>query len=246
MNYALIGKKLGHSFSADYFNTKFRREGISSEYFLVELADFGELSPFLASHTDFVGLNVTIPYKEDACRLCDRLTPEALEIGAVNTIFVSRDNGEVRLYGTNTDAPGFAKAVADGARGKKRALVLGTGGASKAVCYALRKMGIDVTKVSRAPRPDCITYGDITPDVMVSHRLIVNTTPLGMYPNVDSAPDIPYDLLTPDHFCFDAVYNPETTQFMRLASEHGAGVKNGLEMLHNQAILAWQFWNAQL
>ena len=241
--YCLIGRKLGHSFSADFFNEKFRREGISSHYSLVELEDFNDLEGYLRDHPNVRGMNVTIPYKENAAHRCDRLTPEASAIGAVNTIKVERDaDGRVSLFGTNTDAPGFAAAVADGASGIEHALVLGTGGASKAVCFALKSMGIEPCRVSRVSREGCITYGDLSPEVMERHRLVVNTTPLGMMPDTDTFPDIPYHLLTEAHYCFDLVYNPSVTMFMRLAAEHGARVDNGLQMLVNQALLAWEFW----
>ncbi|MDE5552389.1 MAG: shikimate dehydrogenase [Muribaculaceae bacterium] len=245
MNYALIGRKLSHSFSADFFNEKFRREGISSHYSLVELADFDELLPYLANHSDIIGLNVTIPYKEDAYRLCHRLTPQAEAIGAVNTIRICRtDDGQILLYGTNTDAPGFAESVADAVRIRKSALVLGTGGASKAVSYALEEAGVKVTKVSRHRCEDqsVITYDELSPSHMEENLLIVNTTPLGMFPNVNEAPAIPYKDITEKHFCYDVVYNPEETLFMRLCAERGAKTRNGLQMLYNQALLAWDFW----
>lgn len=247
MNYALIGKKLGHSFSAKFFNEKFDREGIPSHYSLVELADFNLLLPYLKEHPDIIGLNVTIPYKEDAYRLCDFLTPEAAAIGAVNTIKVIRSgNGEMTLNGTNTDAPGFASAIGNAVKGRPNALVLGTGGASKAISYALKMAGVDVKLVSRsesAERKDIITYKDLTDDIIKQNLIIVNTTPLGMYPDIDKAPDIPYQSITPLHYCFDAVYNPEETLFMKLCAEYGAQTSNGLQMLHNQALLAWEFWN---
>ncbi len=247
MKYALIGKKLGHSFSAKFFNEKFDREGIPSHYSLVELSDFNLLLPYLKQHPDIVGLNVTIPYKEDAFRLCDYLTPEAEAIGAVNTIKVIRsENDEISLFGTNTDAPGFALAVGDAVIGRPKALVLGTGGASKAVKYALNKVGVAVKLVSRtdnAKRHDVITYQNLTEDIIKQNLIIVNTTPLGMYPDVNKAPEIPYQYITPEHYCFDAIYNPEETMFMRRCAENSAQTSNGLQMLHNQALLAWEFWN---
>ncbi|MDE5774383.1 MAG: shikimate dehydrogenase [Muribaculaceae bacterium] len=246
MEYALIGKKLGHSFSADFFNKKFSREGIPSHYSLVELSNFNELIPYLVSHQEIVGLNVTIPYKEDAYRACSLLSADAARIGAVNTIKVIRKNeSEILLSGANTDAPGFAMAVQDFIIDKKRALVLGTGGASKAISYALQKMNIEVTLVSRNSKGSdipLITYNDLTPDVMRSNDIIINTTPLGMFPNVDKCPPIPYKYITPAHYCFDAIYNPAETLFMQKCALQGASVDNGLGMLHNQALLAWDFW----
>lgn len=245
MDYALIGKKLSHSFSADFFNEKFRREGISSHYSLLELPRFDELLPYLECHPELAGLNVTIPYKEDVYRLCDRLTPQAQAIGAVNTIKIYRDgDGKISLYGTNTDAPGFAASVADAVKIRRHALVLGTGGASKAVCYALNTLGVRVTRVSRqrGDSRSVISYSELSSSVISENLLIVNTTPLGMYPNIDEAPAIPYQYITERHFCYDVVYNPEVTLFMRLCAERGAQTHNGLQMLYNQALLAWDFW----
>lgn len=246
MEYALIGKKLGHSFSAVFFNEKFSREGIPSHYSLVELSDFNDLLPYLESHPEIAGLNVTIPYKEDAYRACSVLTPDAACIGAVNTIKVIRDiESGIMLSGANTDAPGFAMAVQNAIEGKKRALILGTGGASKAISYALHKLNIEVTLVSRNSKVSdipIITYKDLTHDVVRSNEIIINSTPLGMFPNVDRCPPIPYEYITPAHFCFDAIYNPAETLFMRKCALQGASVDNGLAMLHNQALLAWDFW----
>lgn len=241
--YILAGRKLGHSFSAEYFNEKFKREDISAEYRLVEFAEFSELHKFITENKRLKGFNVTIPYKIDAYKLADILSPSATAIGAVNAVKVIRKaTGGYMLSATNTDAPGFAEAVRDAATGKRYALVLGTGGASKAVCHALGEMGIVAQPVSRNAKNGILSYQDLTPEIISKNLLIINTTPLGMAPDTDSAPPIPYELLTPNHFCFDLVYNPEDTLFMKLAAAQGAGVSNGLQMLHNQAELAWKFW----
>ena len=243
--YGLIGKKLGHSFSAKFFNDKFMREGIDARYALFEIPSADSLPHLIEEHPDLKGLNVTIPYKQDVIPMLDSLTDSAREIGAVNTILVTHlPDGGVRLDGHNTDAPGFMEAIRPMLHsGCRRALVLGQGGASLAVIYALRRLGIEVTKVSRTRKDDAISYGDLNAGVMCEHQVIVNCTPLGMWPDTESCPDIPYDAITEEHVCFDLVYNPEVTEFMRRASEHGATVSNGLEMLHNQAVLAWKFWN---
>lgn len=241
--YILVGRKLSHSFSAEYFNEKFEREDIPAEYRLVEFAEFSELHKFITENRRLKGFNVTIPYKTDAYNSADILSPSATAIGAVNAVKVIRTpDGGYLLSATNTDAPGFAEAVRGAAAGKRYALVLGTGGASKAVCHALGEMGIAAQPVSRKGKNGILSYRDLTPDIISRNLLIINTTPLGMSPDTDCAPPIPYELLTANHFCFDLVYNPEETLFMKLAAAHGAGVSNGLQMLHNQAELAWEFW----
>lgn len=243
--FGLIGRKLGHSFSANYFNEKFEREGIDASYKLFEIPSIEEISNILKENPELVGLNVTIPYKRDIIPYCESLTDTAREIGAVNTLLIShnRDGGMV-LTGHNTDAPGFTKAIQPMLSGQRHALVLGQGGASLAVIYALRKMGITVTKVSRNKSSEDIrTYTELTEEIIRSNNIIVNCTPLGMWPNIESCVDIPYQYLTPEHVCFDLVYNPDVTEFMKRAARNGAKVSNGLQMLHNQADFAWQFWN---
>ena len=244
--FGLIGRKLGHSLSADFFNGLFAREGICARYDLFELREFADIYALIESMPELEGLNVTIPYKRDAARACSTLTAEAEGIGAVNVLSIRRCGGCVTLHGANTDAPGFAAAVAPLAEGKERALVLGTGGASRAVCYALKSMGLNPQLVSRShPEPNpygVITYQMVTEEVMAENLLIVNTTPLGMSPDVESAPPIPYEMLTPEHACFDLVYNPRVTEFMRRAAERGCRVSDGLQLLHNQALLARDIW----
>lgn len=240
--YGLIGNPLGHSFSADFFNKKFEREGIDEHYSLFPLDNIGELTPLLASKPGLKGLNVTIPYKRQVIPFLSEISDAAREIGAVNVIKIGSDG---KLSGHNTDSIGFHNSIAPLLESHmKKALVLGTGGASLAVEYVLRSLGLEVTKVSRTDSEGVITYSDITPGIMESHHVIVNTTPLGTWPNTEASPDIPYHLLTSGHLCHDLVYNPETTEFMRRSAEYGAKVKNGLEMLIGQALAAWEIWNA--
>lgn len=241
--YGLIGNPIKHSFSADFFNSKFKREGIDEEYRLFQLEKIDDLKELLTEHKDLKGLNVTIPYKQQVIPYLDGLSDEAREIGAVNVIKISE--GGHRFEGFNSDAVGFRDSIKPLLRPHMRkALILGTGGASRAVEYVLRKEGLEVMKVSRKGKDGLLSYSDMTQEVMSEFHVIVNTTPLGMWPKTDTCPDIPYSLLTPGHLCFDLVYNPETTLFMQKASEMGATVKNGLEMLHGQAIAAWKIWNS--
>lgn len=246
--YGLIGLKLGHSFSRKFFTEMFQKEGIEAEYLNFELDDIGQLMEVIAEHPQLKGLNVTIPYKEQILPYIDRLSPEAREIGAVNTVKITGDlsTGDFLLEGYNTDITGFKDSITQLLPpGADKALVLGTGGASKAVIVALRQLAIEPLPVSRTPAPGRITYDDLKgdPSMLSSHKVIVNTTPLGMYPDVDSAPDIPYDYLTPDHLCYDLVYNPDPTLFMIRAAERGAKTCSGLAMLEGQALASWKIWN---
>lgn len=243
--FGLIGRKLGHSFSANYFNEKFEREGIDASYKLFEIPSVEGISNILKEYPELLGLNVTIPYKRDVIPYCNSLTDTAREIGAVNTLLISHNpDGTSALTGHNTDAPGFADALRPLLSGQKHALVLGLGGASLAVIYALKKMGMEVTKVSRKKSSeDILTYAELTEEIIRRNKIIVNCTPLGMWPNVETCVDIPYQYLTSNHVCFDLVYNPEETEFMKRSVRYGAKVSNGLQMLHNQANFAWKFWN---
>ncbi len=246
--YALIGYPLGHSFSADFFNTKFEREGIDDSYSLCPLPTFGDFGNFIDSHPDLEGFNVTIPYKRKIIAKLDFITEEAREIGAVNVVgIVDRVRGKAglpcRLAGYNTDAIGFRESLRPLLRNDiHKALVLGSGGASKAVIYVLESLGISALTVSRHPDSRQISYEDIDGSVMSDHLLIVNTTPVGMSPDVEKALRIPYSLISNSHVCYDLVYNPEKTLFLRNAESRGARIKNGLEMLHLQALAAWNIW----
>ena len=247
--YGLIGYPLGHSFSQDFFNRKFESENISARYINFEISEIGQLSKVLSENYNLVGFNVTIPYKEQVIGYLDALDPIAAEIGAVNVVKVSRlGAGKAHLKGYNSDVIGFRDSLAQSIDVSKqsRALVLGTGGASKAVVAALRQLGVASTLVSRSERPGVITYKDLTPELISDNKIIVNTTPLGMYPHVDECPDIPYEALTEQHLCYDLLYNPDVTLFMQRAAAHGAQVKNGLEMLLLQAFAAWNIWQKRV
>ena len=240
IKYGLIGFPLGHSFSKGFFTEKFAREGIDAQYLNFEIPDATMLLDVLRENPELRGLNVTLPHKQAVIPLLDELSDEAREIGAVNVIRV-RDG---KLKGFNSDIIGFTESIKPLLKPHhKKALVLGTGGASKAICVGLCRMGIEWTYVSRSPREGMITYDALTPEVMAEHTVIVNCSPVGMFPKVDEAPAIPYELLTPKHLRFDLVYNPEDTLFMQKGRAQGATVKNGLEMLHLQAIASWRFWN---
>ena len=236
--YGLIGKTLGHSFSQRYFTEKFAREGIDARYDNYEMPSADGVVELIASTPDLVGLNVTIPYKKDVIPLLRSLDADASAIGAVNVVRI-RD-----MKGFNTDVIGFRESIRPLLREHHtRALVLGTGGASLAVKYGLRQLGIEPMSVSRSSREGMITYDDIDDALLREYTVIVNCTPLGTFPNVDECADIPYHLLTPDHLLFDLVYNPEETLFLRKGREQGAATKNGYEMLLRQAEAAWEIWN---
>lgn len=242
--YGLIGYPLTHSFSQQYFNRKFDAEHIAARYVNFEIPEISDFTDIIKGNPNIKGLNVTIPYKEQVIPYLDELDPDTAEIGAVNVIKFIRNGNQLRLKGYNSDVIGFSDSLSPLLTADmKYALVLGTGGASKAVMHALRKLGITPTLVSRTPAPGRYTYSDLTPEIMAKNLLIVNTTPLGMYPHMDECPAIPYDCLTPAHLCYDLLYNPDVTLFMKKSAEHGASTKNGLEMLLLQAFAAWNIWN---
>ncbi len=244
--YGLVGYPLGHSFSEKYFTEKFSRENIDETYRLFPLSDIKDLEGLLNMHTNLNGINVTIPYKQSVLPYLDSLSDDASAIGAVNVVKIDRPNKreKPKLKGFNTDWEGFSRSLIPLLHDKIRgALVLGTGGASKAVIYALKRLGINTVCVSRQQKEDVITYDQVDDKVITENLLIVNTTPLGMYPNTDGSPDIPYGLLTSSHLCYDLVYNPLETKFMKQSKSMGAVVKNGLEMLYLQAELSWKIWN---
>ena len=244
--YGLIGYPLGHSFSQDYFNEKFEAERIDARYINFEIPRIEEVRGIVAENRNLAGFNVTIPYKEQIFSCLDDVDAEARAIGAVNVVKVERSaDGSTRLIGYNSDYSAFGDSIAPMIKSNvhRAALVLGTGGASKAVAHALRRMGIEVVKVSRSKSGEgIITYADLTPEVMADYKIVVNATPIGMYPNVDSCPPIPYEALTRQHICYDLLYNPDETLFMRRAAAQGAVTKNGLEMLLLQAFMSWKIW----
>ncbi len=241
--YGLIGYPLGHSFSARYFAEKFKREGIDAEYRNFEMQSPNALRHFI-EEKNICGLNVTIPHKQAVLPLLDELSPEANEIGAVNVIRIERKNGNIKLVGYNSDIIGFTESIRPLLRPEHRsALVLGTGGASLAITHGLKQLGITPHYVSRKSKNGAFTYDALTPEIIEEHKIIVNCSPVGMFPHTEEAPAIPYTALGSGHLLYDLIYNPETTRFMQLGKENGAVVKNGLEMLHLQAEAAWKFWN---
>ena len=243
--YGLIGFPLGHSFSKDYFNKKFSSEGIDAEYVNFEISDVNDLKFILHENPDLCGLNVTLPHKTNVIPLLDDITDNARNIGAVNVIkFNKEKSGKLQLEGHNSDITGFKQSIEPLLNETHRkALILGTGGASKAIYHGLRQLGLECLFVSRSKDKDsCISYEEITPDVMANHTVIVNTTPLGMFPKANFCPDIPYQYLTPNHILNDLIYNPDETLFMQKGKEYGATVKNGLEMLLLQAFISWEIW----
>ena len=242
--YGLIGYPLEHSASPDFFHKKFERENIQdADYQLFPIKKITELPRLVAEHPDLTGFNVTAPYKQSVLPYLTRADNAASTIGAVNTVKVLRENGATALYGYNTDYIGFAESVMEVLpRTPRRALVLGTGGAARAVVYALTMLHVTVATVSRTAGKGTLTYKELTGEVVRDHPLVVNATPLGMYPDTDSCPDFPYGMLTSRHFLFDLIYNPEETVFLRQGRLHGAGTCNGLAMLRHQAEASYKIW----
>ncbi len=242
--YGLLGYPLVHSFSQNYFNQKFESENIDAEYINFEIPDVGMLMEVVAENENLNGLNVTIPYKEQVIPFLDEIDPAASEVGAVNVIKFIRDKDGLRLKGYNSDIIGFTDSIKSLLKPHHQsALVLGTGGAAKAVSYSLRKLGLEVQLVSRRKSANTLVYEELTKNDLKTHKVIVNTTPLGMYPNVDTCPDIPYRYLTSQHLCYDLIYNPDETLFLKNSRLAGAQVKNGLEMLLLQAFASYSIWN---
>ena len=238
--YGIIGNPLGHSFSKGFFTEKFAREGIDAEYLNFQIPEIGKLTEVLQENPELRGINVTLPYKTEVIPFLDELSDEAREIGAVNVVQIR--NGH--LKGFNSDIIGFTRSIQPLLKPHHRkALILGTGGASRAIRVGLTRLGLEWKYVSRTPREGMITYEDITAETLREYEVIVNCSPVGMFPKVDECPAIPYEFLTPDNLLYDLVYNPENTLFMKKGALQGAVVKNGLEMLHLQAIASWEFWN---
>lgn len=242
ITFGLIGFPLGHSWSAKYFLEKFSREKLQDRtYKLFPLESIEYFTEFINRNSSISGLNVTIPFKEKIIPYLDELDELASQVGAVNTIKFSRREGKLTLKGFNTDAGAFASSTDFTAHSK--ALILGSGGGAKAVKFALDKLGIQSTFVSRIPQPGfSVGYEELTSLVIVSHTLIVNSTPMGMYPSIESFPSIPYKYLTNEHFLYDLVYNPESTIFLQRGAEYGAKIQNGLRMLQLQAEAAYRIW----
>lgn len=231
-----------------YFTDKFRNENIKDcEYLNFPIDTIDKLPLLISQNKDLVGLNVTIPYKEQVIEYLDVVDETAGEIRAVNTVKIKRLKDRIILAGFNTDAYGFySSLIPHLEKEHKKALILGTGGASKAIAHVFKQLGIDYTFVSRNPRKENhISYNDLEGNLIKSAKIIVNTSPLGTYPDIESCPDIPYEYVTDKHLFYDLVYNPEMTRFLEKGSEKGAKTINGLQMLHLQAEKAWEIWNSK-
>lgn len=243
--FGLIGYPLSHSFSKGYFAEKFQKEGIEGcRYDNYPIDDINLLPEIIKNNPELIGLNVTIPYKEKVLTFLDNISDEAKEIGAVNTIRISRQINRITLSGFNTDVYGFSESLKPLLETHHTsALILGTGGASKAVKFALNKLGIDFRQVSRTGSDKSLVYEDLTREILEAHKIIINTTPLGTFPKVEECPPLPYQFLSSNHLLYDLVYNPAVTTFLNHGLSHHCRMKNGLEMLHLQAEKAWEIWN---
>lgn len=240
--YGLVGRNIAYSFSKAFFTTKFEREKRKDSYHNFPLDCIEQLRTLFEEDSELKGVNVTIPFKEDVMPLLDRVDKEARKIGAVNTVKRLKDG---RLAGYNTDHYGFARALADFFPiESKTALILGSGGASKAIGYVLEAMDFEYKIVSRNANPEQFTYDQLTREVMETHCLIVNCTPVGTFPNIEDCPDIPYQYLDNRHLLFDLIYNPRETEFLKRGFAKGARVSNGLKMLEYQAKKAWSIWKS--
>lgn len=240
--YGLIGKDITYSFSKDYFTQKFKQLGlIDSAYTNFDMAKISEFDELLNRHNNLKGLNVTIPYKQAIIPYLDSLSKKARQIGAVNTIRITQNN---KLKGYNTDWYGFYHSLKPLLKKQHtQALILGTGGASKAIEYALSKLGITYTFVSRTKQEGVFLYEELNQEILANHPLIINTTPLGTFPFIEDKPAIPYQFITAQHLVYDLIYNPEKTAFLRVAEENQASIKNGREMLVLQAEKAYKIWS---
>ena len=244
--YGLIGYPLGHSFSISYFNQKFTDENIDAVYENFEIPSIDILPEVLGQNPELRGLNVTIPYKEKVISYLDTVSPEARAIGAVNVIRIDHKGDDIKLKGFNSDVIGFTKSIEPMLEPiHKKALILGTGGASKAIDFGLKSLGLETLFVSRYERPGTTQYEKITPEVIHEYNVIVNCTPLGMYPHSDECPNLPYEAMDENTILYDLIYNPDETLFMYKGRQNGATVKNGLEMLLLQAFASWELWHSQ-
>jgi shikimate dehydrogenase len=243
--FGLIGFPLGHSFSKKYFSEKFEKESlVDCSYENYPLHNLNQFKNLVADNPELCGLNVTIPYKSEIFQYLDIIDPEASEIGAVNVLKIRRSGNEIKIHGYNSDVTGIRDTLSPLlSKNVKNALILGTGGSSLAVRFVLKKLGIGVIQVSRKRRPDVIEYQDVSADILSRCKLIINTTPLGMFPDINTKPDINYNLLTDKHILFDLVYNPELTSFLRSGKERGCKTIGGITMLWSQAERSWQIWN---
>jgi shikimate dehydrogenase len=243
--FGLLGYPLSHSFSKEFFTNFFRENNINAEYYNYESADI-EIFFKEKDLSEIEGLNITIPYKEKVIKYLDKLDISAQKTGSVNVIKIINDNNKYSLLGFNTDIYGFENSL------KKvitpfhnNALIIGTGGSSKSVQFVLEKLGISLTFVSREKTGSkIIGYQDLNSEIINKNKLIINTSPLGMFPDTESFPAIPFEFIGKDHLLFDLIYNPEETLFLKKGKENGATVKNGIEMLEQQALKAWEIWNS--
>lgn len=244
--FGIIGYPLGHSFSPSYFNEKFQNENIDAHYDKFEIPVITDLQAILDYTPELCGFNVTIPYKEKVMSYLDSVSPEARAIGAVNVVKIShKENGKPYLEGFNSDVIGFSRSIKPLILPHhKKALILGTGGASKAVNYGLRQLGLETLLVSRSQKNNTIQYEQITPAILEEYTVIINCTPCGMAPHFDDCPPLPYESLTPRHLLYDLIYNPDETLFLKKGAKQGCTTKNGLEMLLLQAEAGWEIWNS--
>jgi shikimate dehydrogenase len=243
--FGLIGYPLGHSFSKKYFSEKFVRENINDcQYEIYPLSDIDLLPDLISNNHDLYGLNVTIPYKTAVIKYLDFVDDQASSVGAVNVLKLKRSGSKVVVKGFNSDIDGFRDSILPYINENvTSALVLGTGGAAKSVCYVLGKLGIKITSVDIIKQEGVFNYPDITDNILISNKLIVNTTPLGMFPDIMGKPELNYSCLNSSHILYDLVYNPEMTSFLREGEEQGCTIVSGLKMLHLQAERSWEIWN---
>ena len=242
--YGIVGNPLGHSFSQGFFNEKFAKEGIDAEYLKFQIPEISEFPAIISSNPKLKGLNVTIPYKELIIPFLDELDENTKEIGAVNVVKVIKDGSKTKLKGYNSDMYGFQNSIAPLLqKHHTKALILGTGGASKAVVQGLKNLGIDYLLVSRKKQGNCISYDDLDEKILQEYTIIINASPVGTFPNVNQCPQIPYQYLTNKHLLYDLVYNPAETAFLKNGKQNNAKTKNGAEMLELQAIKAWEIWS---
>lgn len=240
----LLGKNISYSFSRNYFAEKFKNDGISNEfcYDNFDIQSINEFPKVLKNNPDLIGMNVTIPYKQEVISFLDSLSDNAKEIGAVNTIKIYPDG---KLIGHNTDYFGFTESLKPLLKPHhKKALILGTGGAAKAIAYGLKHLDIDFQYVSRKKNNETISYSELSKDIFDEYQIIINCSPIGTFPNIEDCPKIPYQYFTSNHIAYDLIYNPEKTTFLDKAETQGASIKNGFEMLVLQAEKAWEIWNS--
>ncbi|MFV0346540.1 MAG: shikimate dehydrogenase family protein [Bacteroidales bacterium] len=243
--YGLVGYSLTHSFSKAFFNKYFENNKIDARYVNYEIESINELMPIIKENKNLVGINITIPYKEEVLPLLDKIDDNARTIGAVNVIKIVRTGSKIKLEGYNSDILGFVESIKPLIKPRhKKALILGTGGAGKAIGKGLDSLAINSTIVSRFQGENLITYNDLNRDVILEHKVIVNCTPLGTYPDMDTCPPIPYGFLGKEHILYDLVYNPPKTKFLKYGELQGSTIENGAKMLELQALEAFRIWNS--